>query len=227
MGRIMNLSLAAVLTAALTLTGACANISNDSTRTKTEGTLAGAGIGAVLGAAIGAALGGRDGALKGAAIGAGVGALSGFAYGTSVANKKADYASEEEWLSACLAETQNTNQQAAAYNSRLKTSLAGYQKGAAAGGTGYSFAGSDQSGKSGKSDQKQVSQAVKRDLKESGEILAYLDQEISSQQQVVASAQSGAQTKQLQKEIAEMEKQKKILEQQNRELAAISNRLAI
>ena len=224
MGRITNLCVAAILTAALTLTGACANISNDSTRTKTEGTMAGAGIGAVLGAAIGAALGGRDGALKGAAIGAGVGALSGFAYGSSVANKKAEYASEEEWLSACLAETQNTNKQAAAYNSRLKASLAGYQKGAASAGTGYSFA---ESGQSGKSDQKQVSQAIKRDLKESQQILAYLDQEISSQQQVVASTQSSAQIKQLQKEISEMEKQKNILEQQTQELAAISNRLAI
>ena len=219
MKKIMSLSLTAVLVAAMTLTGACAGKSKDYTDTQAQGALTGAGGGAALGAIIGGIIGGRDGALKGAAIGAGAGLFAGLAYGTSVANKKAAYASEEEWLSACLAEVQNANQQTAAYNSRLKASLASYKK--EAGSTGYSF---DQSGKS---DQNQTNQALKRDVKESGEMLALLDDRISSQERAIASTGSNAQTQKIQKEIDELKKQKQVLEQQNRELAALSNRIAM
>ncbi|MCL1985538.1 MAG: hypothetical protein FWG59_03740, partial [Betaproteobacteria bacterium] len=45
----------------------CTNIKDDGTRTKTEGTLAGAGTGAVIGAIIGALLDGGRGAARGAA----------------------------------------------------------------------------------------------------------------------------------------------------------------
>ena len=219
MGRIMNLSLTAALVTALALTGACANISDDRTRTQAEGGLAGAGIGGLLGAALGGAIDGRSGAVKGGLIGAGVGTVAGLAYGTSVANKKAQYATEEEWLSACLAEVKNANQQAAAYNSRLQATLAGYRQGGAS--SGYD---STNPGTSGRNQNKK---AVQSELKESGEMLAYLDRTISSQQQVVSSTGTSAQTKQLQQQINEMLKQKQLLEQQNRELAAISNRMAI
>ena len=64
----------------LALTG-CASMS-DSQRTKTEGTLVGAGTGALLGAVIGGVVGGRDGALIGAAIGTAAGGAAGYAYGT-------------------------------------------------------------------------------------------------------------------------------------------------
>ena len=214
---IINAGLAAVLATALVLTGACANIANDRTRTQTEGTLGGAGIGAVLGAALGAALGGRDGALKGAAIGAGVGAIAGLAYGTSVANKKEAYATEEEWLEACLAEVQTANQQAAAQNSRLKTTLASYAS-QGGGSGGYSFTSGG--GTSGNNKERQ---AIEKELKESQNLLAYLDNTITSQEQVAASTGN----KQLQAQIKEAKQQKELLERNNRELAAISNRIAM
>ncbi|MDR2946645.1 MAG: hypothetical protein LBV79_07875 [Candidatus Adiutrix sp.] len=216
MHKIVKLGLTATLIAALALIGGCANIANDRTRTQTEGTLAGAGIGAALGAAIGAIAGGHRGALTGALIGAGVGGTAGLAYGTSVANKKADYASEEEWLAACLAEAQSVNQQTADYNSRLKTSLASYKKELSGNSYGLNEA-----------DQKTKGQALKKDLKESGEYLALLDQEITAQESAASSATDKAQAKNLQKQVDEMKKQKKVLEQNNQELAAISNRIAM
>jgi len=210
MGRIMNLSLTAVLSAVLALTGACANISNDSTRTQVEAILLCEGIGIGGGVLLGTAIKGREGAIAGAKIGAVLGLACGLIYGTSVAKKKEKYASEEAWLAACLEETEKTNQSLADYNSRLKTKLADYKK----------VAGSTP----GASD-KQA--AINHDLETSQKVLASLDDEISSQRQVVSSAGKNDQTRQLEKQIKEMEKQKKLLEQQNRELAAISNRIAM
>jgi len=212
MARFMNVSLAAVLAAALALTGACANIADDRARTQTEGTLAGAGIGAGTGALIGGAIGGRDGALKGAGIGAILGGLAGLAYGTSVADKKANYASQEEWLAACLTEAKAVNKKTADLNSQLKTKLAGYNK---------------QIGSAGQSDQKQLGQAIKRDLKDGQQNLAALDHQITSQQKAIDSSGSNAQTKALQQQVDEMKKQKRLLEKNNKELAAISNRIAM
>jgi gas vesicle protein len=206
MKMIINFTMVMTLATALALTGACANIADDRTRTQTEGTLVGTGIGAAIGAGIGAALGGRRGALAGAAIGAGVGGMAGLAYGTSVANKKREYASEEEWLAACLAEAKTTNEQAAAYNNRLKNTLAGYNKSVS---------------------DKNLAQNIKKDLKESGQVLAHLDHTISSQEKAIASTASNAQTKQIQTQVNELKKQKQLLEQNNRELAAISNRIAM
>lgn len=98
----------------------CTNIKDDGTRTRTEGALAGAVLGGALGAVIGAQSGdaGR-GALLGAALGGG----AGLAYGNHVANKKARYASEEQWLDACIAQARATNQRARSYNSRLSSRI--------------------------------------------------------------------------------------------------------
>lgn len=76
----------------------CAGM-NDSTRTKAEG----AGVGAATGALIGGLLGQVAGhntksTLIGAAIGAAVGGGAGYLAGDYVAKRKAQYASEEDWL---------------------------------------------------------------------------------------------------------------------------------
>ena len=96
---------AACLAVTLTFAGTgCSNIHDDSTRTKTEGTLVGGGIGAALGALFGGLIGGNGkGALIGAGIGAGIGSLAGFFVGKHVADKKAEYASREDWLDDCIA----------------------------------------------------------------------------------------------------------------------------
>ena len=81
----------------------CANTS-DGRLAQGQGTAIGAGGGALIGALIG----GRKGAL----IGAGVGGLAGFAYGTHIANKKAQYKSTEEWLDACIAQANSKRKEA-------------------------------------------------------------------------------------------------------------------
>lgn len=84
----------------------------------------GTGIGAIGGGLLGAAIGGRQGALIGAAIGS----AGGFAYGTHIANKKAQYKSTEEWLDACIVDAEKKRSAAVAYNSRLNNEYARLQK---------------------------------------------------------------------------------------------------
>jgi len=87
-----------VVTTVLSLASGCANIQNDTARTKAEG----AGVGVLLGSGLGAAIGAVVGGSKGAAIGGGVGAvlggMGGLAYGSTVAERKLKYANEEDRL---------------------------------------------------------------------------------------------------------------------------------
>jgi uncharacterized protein YcfJ len=101
----------------------CANIKDDRRRSQAEGTLVGAGIGAVLGGVLGYAIGGQRGAVAGAAIGAGAGALAGLAVGTHVANQKAKYAKEEDWLDACIASAEKVNEETRQYNLQLAADI--------------------------------------------------------------------------------------------------------
>jgi len=113
------LRLASSITAAALLSS-CANIEDDGTRTRTEGALAGSIIGGLAGAVIGHQSGrGFEGAL----IGATAGGLTGLAVGDHVARKKARYASEEEWLDACISRAEQVNADAVAYNRSLSTRI--------------------------------------------------------------------------------------------------------
>ncbi len=97
----------------------CANINNDIARTKTEGTLAGAGVGAVVGGTIGYLMGGKDGLAIGAGIGTAVGGLTGFSYGTHIAEEKEKFASKEEWLNYNIGVAEKANQDILTYNNAL------------------------------------------------------------------------------------------------------------
>ncbi len=97
----------------------CANILDDTKRTKTEGALAGAGIGAVAGGVLGYMIGGRSGAVQGAALGAGLGGGLGYGYGTHIAKKKEEFASEEEWLDSNIQLAEQTNKEMTEYNAKL------------------------------------------------------------------------------------------------------------
>lgn len=115
------LQIGATLTAASML-ASCANIQDDQTRTRAEG----AGAGAVLGGIAGAIIGNNSGhhAWEGAFIGAAAGGAAGLAYGDYVARKKANYASREAWLNACIDEAEKVNAHAVAYNDRLSNQIA-------------------------------------------------------------------------------------------------------
>jgi YMGG-like Gly-zipper len=87
------------------------------------------GQGALLGGAAGALLGnaiGKD--TNSTLIGAGIGSLAGYAYGTHIANKKAAYASTEDWLDACIVQAEASRRKASAYNQRLNNQLARLEK---------------------------------------------------------------------------------------------------
>jgi len=94
--------------------------SSDQTRTRVEGTAAGAVIGGLLGYA----LGGR----KGMAIGAVVGGGTGLIIGNEVAKRKAQYASEEDFLNAEIASAQQFNRSTAQYNNQLRGQIAELQQ---------------------------------------------------------------------------------------------------
>ncbi len=117
MKKIVNVLVVALLVCAL-LPG-CATMS-DQTRTKAEG----AGVGAVLGGLLGYAVGGG----KGAAIGAAVGAGAGFLVGNEIAKRKQAYASTEDFLDAEIANTQEYNKTAIAYNAQLSKDVAQLEK---------------------------------------------------------------------------------------------------
>lgn len=105
-----------VIVPLLVLTGCTEPQMTDATRTKTEGTL----VGAAGGAALGALIGDRNGALIGAALGS----VAGYAYGSHVAEEKAKYAREEDWLDASIRKAEKANRDIRAYNARLQKKIA-------------------------------------------------------------------------------------------------------
>lgn len=106
---------------AVAMLSSCANIQDDGTRTRAEG----AGAGALLGAVAGGIIGNQSHhAWEGALIGAAAGGMAGLAYGDYVAQKKANYASREAWLNACIDEAEQINADAVAYNNKLSNRIA-------------------------------------------------------------------------------------------------------
>ena len=203
----------------------CANIQDDGTRTKTEGTLVGAGVGAGVGAALGAIFGGNTKAtLIGAAIGAGVGSLGGFFVGKHVADKKAEYASYEDWLDACITDTANLNEQTREYNAKLGKDIAALDKESKALAAQYkkNAATRDQM----RAELKKV-QALQKD---SDTNIANLQKDVQKRRGASADAKAhgnAAQAKKLDAEIARLDKQIKEMKAYNKRLANISVRLAV
>ena len=186
----------------------CANIQDDGTRTKTEGTLVGAGVGAGVGAA----------------IGAGVGSLGGFFVGKHVADKKAEYASYEDWLDACITDTANLNEQTREYNAKLGKDIAALDKESKALAAQYkkNAATRDQM----RAELKKV-QALQKD---SDTNIANLQKDVQKRRGASADAKAhgnAAQAKKLDAEIARLDKQIKEMKAYNKRLANISVRLAV
>lgn len=107
-----------------TLCCGCANLQTE----QGQGAAGGAAIGATIGAVIGGIIGGEKWALIGAGIGAAVGGATGYAYGNHVAHQKAKYASEEDWLDACVTEAQWANLDLSIYNKGLAQQVTDAEK---------------------------------------------------------------------------------------------------
>jgi hypothetical protein len=82
----------------------------------------GAAFGAILGGLLGAAV--SDNRTTGALVGAATGGLIGYAVGTSIAERKAQYATEEDFLSAEIRRNQEFAQEAAAQNRQIAGEIA-------------------------------------------------------------------------------------------------------
>ncbi len=92
----------------------------DASRTRTEGAV----FGAVIGGLLGAAIGDSEGALIGAAVGAGAGYL----IGDEIAERKQNYAREEDFLDAEIASARQYNAATAKYNNKMRGEIAQLDK---------------------------------------------------------------------------------------------------
>ncbi|MDR2124222.1 MAG: hypothetical protein LBP38_04470 [Desulfovibrio sp.] len=213
-----------ILTALCGSLSGCANIQDDATRTKTEGTLVGAGVGAAVGAGIGALVGGRSGALLGAGIGAAVGSMIGLAAGAHVADKKASYATEEAWLDDCIAQAKKSNDELKAYNTQLTAEIKQLDKQTAKLKKQYAAKKADQATLTAENEK------IKAKIDESNKLIAAVTTEIDSQVRVridAATNQKHDYVKSLDAEIATLRRQKQQLEESNKRLTAMSSRISV
>ncbi len=221
----MKRLLVVALVGSLLMAGMFGCAQTDRGQTQQEGAAAGAAGGAVLGAVLGVIIGGdAEGALVGAAIGAAAGGLAGYAYGTHVADKKAEYAAKEDWLNACIASLEETNAQTKAYNAELSQDIVDLRSETATLQASY--------------DKKQVKkdamlaekQVVDQKLAEATEKLNLAKWELENQEKVLAEAQAGGNTTQateLDSRIQVLKGEIAKLQQQTDELADMSSRMAV
>ncbi|MGE4293848.1 MAG: hypothetical protein AB7E32_16765 [Desulfovibrio sp.] len=207
----------------LSTLGGCAK--TDRGQTQQEGATTGAAGGAILGAILGAIIGGdAESAAWGAAIGAAAGGVAGYAYGTHVADKKAEYAKQEDWLDACVASLEQTNAETKAYNAQLATEIKELDAQSTTLLADYNKKNTD---KDALLAEKEV---VDKKLAEANEALGKAKWELDNQQTVLADANaSGAttQAKELDSRIATLKAEIAKLESQTEQLASMSSRMAV
>ncbi len=198
------------------LVSGCAT--SDQTRTKAEG----AGIGAALGGLAGYLIGDEEGALIGAAAGAGVG----FLVGREIAQRKAKYASREDFLDAEIARTAEYNQTIRAYNEKSESEIAALEKEAEALRDAY---------KAG-AEQKSTLLAKQADIKERLAQNKQLEEDLLAELEVQTKIieQEGAEATKddpyiakLEKEVQELQDNIATLQEDSTQLASIDERLSV
>ncbi len=214
-----------VLLCALLALSGCTNIKDDGTRTRAEGAGTGAVIGAVAGGILGQLIGGdTQGTLVGAAIGAAVGGAGGYAYGDHVANQKAKYAQEEDWLDACIVQAQQKNAEMVAYNQDLSKEISKIKRETALLKKQYK----DRKIRTVKlKDQKAVTDAL---IESANKELASAEQELNAQKSVRTDALESGKAdyaKELDVEIVQLKQNIKELEKRTEELASMSASMSV
>jgi uncharacterized protein YcfJ len=219
--KLIGKAMALVLGAAMLLnTTGCAT-ATDQQKTVGQGAAGGAILGAVIGTIVGHQFGDRT---SGALIGAAIGGLGGAAYGNHVAGKKKQFASQEDYLNACLAQANKEYSEALAYNDKLGqqveqldarvTELAGLV-----------------------GDQERLQReapALKRELAAQKQAtdarIAQVNKEIQIQREVLATernAGAGAQLAALDQKIRDLETVRNQLAEGSRQLASSSSRMTM
>ncbi|MBM9536207.1 YMGG-like glycine zipper-containing protein [Desulfobulbus alkaliphilus] len=209
----------------LALVSGCAGIQDDGDRTRSEGAATGAGIGAVTGAVLGQVFGGDTrSTVVGAAIGAALGGAGGYAYGKHVANQKEKYASEEDWLEACIAEAQRTNAAMARYNDELRQQIDGLRRDTEALEHQYADA------KTRNVQLKEKKKVVDGLARSADKELTAARSELAVQNAVVSEARSSGQSdyaQSLDNQLETLKDHIRELEKQTEELAAMSAAMAV
>ena len=202
------------------LLGGCASMS-DQQQTTAQGAGIGAGIGAGLGAIIGHQSGsGAEGAMIGALIGGAAGAL----YGNHVAGKKADFASEEDYLDACAAEAQKVHAEAVEQGEAIQAEIARLDTEVEA-----LMAASEE-----KKMDRDTARKIKKDLAtalaQTESSLDAVNDEIRVQREVVTNegeSEATVQLATLNDQIKALEAQKAELTEQTQRLADLSSRMSV
>jgi ElaB/YqjD/DUF883 family membrane-anchored ribosome-binding protein len=209
-----------LICAGLMLSG-CSTTTSDRSVTTAQG----AGLGAALGAGLGALIGSAsDNAGSGALIGALVGGAGGALYGNHVANKKSEYASQEEYLDACLAQANQVYEAAQAKKEGLQTEIATLNEEA----TRLMEARAAEA--AGQADLLALQGRVNASLSEAQQELQQVTDEILIQRQVVENESGSADSDKLAEldaQIGLLEQQKEELSQQTDRLAAINSRISV
>jgi chromosome segregation ATPase len=200
----------------------CANIKDDTTRTKTEGTLAGAGLGALVGAGIGALAGGAHGRgiAAGAAIGAAAGGAGGYAYGSHVARKKQGYAASEERLSAMIDNARSERQSAEAYNSNLRRAIAQQRTEL------DRLSAARRSGQSIDGDANRLRRNLDGNIERTNEQIQHNNEVLGQVRETLNGTPDGADKAKLQAEYNSLSKEKALLSQNIREMNGMKQDLA-
>lgn len=196
----------------LCMASGCATMSDEQTTTAQA-----AGMGAALGALAGGIIGHQTGrGIEGALIGSVFGAAAGGMYGQHVSQRKAAFASEEEYLDACIAQAAEVNRLAVAYNQGLREEVAALDSKSAELMAAYEAQTAERTQVVAM--QRELAQA----LEKAQQSLAAITKEISVQQGVVEAERTSAGSEQL----AQLENQIRMLEEQKAELADHTDRLA-
>lgn len=188
----------------------------DGRKTQAQGTAIGAVLGAVVGGAVGYAAGGRDGLGRGAAIGAGAGAVAGFAYGTHVAKRKAEYASREAWLDACIASAHRVNSNAYTYSRSLETRIARLESRARAARTSRN-----------KAEARAIKSEIASIKAETKQKTVVVDKELGDQQQAMSEGRGANNYGELRSEVNTLQETKGKMGRQINRLAGLENQLDV
>ncbi len=217
--RILHAS--SILCAGALLFGGCTNIKDDTQRTKTEGTLAGAGAGALLGGLIGAATGGgTQSIVTGALIGGAAGGYAGHQYGKHVAEKKHGYAAEEAHLRQLIGEARSERQSAEAYNSSLRKNIASQRTELA------SIKAAKRSGQNVSGDASRLQKNLDSNISRSNSELKRKDAVLVEAKQSLDAAPASSDKSQLQAEYNSLQQEKKILQSQISQMNGVKQDLA-
>lgn len=203
------------------LASGCATM-DDQDKTRAQGAGIGAVAGALLGAIIGEAVG--DDPASGAIIGGMIGAAGGAVYGDHVARKKAEFASQEDFLDACMVSASNVTAQAVAYNAGLQVELD--QMDAAIAQNDAAIA----AGTSNREELAALKQHGEAKLAEAGKALESIEIEIAAQKQVLEEEKGnpgGERLARLQQQVEALEAEQARLRASAQRLAAINNRMSV